>query len=141
MHRIALIFAALCFASCSEPAPAPAAPEATPIPVAVDRPSAPAASDGFVDTDPTPLTREEIVGMWGLRAGCGQPTVFSADGTLTDYTGQTGQWSLDGDSLTITQAGQSFTNEVNPLNANAFSAGPPEDGSGRMRAFVIYQRC
>jgi hypothetical protein len=95
----------------------------------------------FTDTDPSPLTPDELVGMWGLRANCGQPTVFVADGTLTDYTGQTGQWSLVGNSLTITRGGRTHTNEVNPLNANAFTAGPPEDGSGRTRLFAIYRRC
>ncbi len=146
MHRIAIILAAIALASCSDPAPTPPpAPEArtstpapTAIPVATDYPG---NEENFVDTDPTPLTREEVIGMWGLRRDCGQPTIFSEDGTLTDYTGQTGQWSLRGDLLTITKGGRTFTDEVNPLNANTFSSGPPEDGSGRIRVFAIYRRC
>jgi hypothetical protein len=141
MLRLASFLVTLLIISCSEPAPAPAAPEPTPIPVAADRAGEAPAPEGFVDTDPSPLTREEIIGMWGLRAQCGQPTIFSGDGTLADYTGQTGQWSLQGDSLTITKGGQTHTSEINPLNANAFTSAPPEDGSGRTRLFVIYQRC
>ncbi|MDZ4693117.1 hypothetical protein [Terricaulis sp.] len=145
MIRLALVIAAIALASCSESAPASQAPDAqtspaapTAVPVANDFPG---DDESFVDTDPTPLTRGELIGMWGLRSGCGQPTIFSEDGTLTDYTGQTGQWSLQGDSLTITKGGRTFTDEVNPLNANAFTSGPPEDGSGRTRVFAIYRRC
>lgn len=146
MRRALTLIAAVALASCDAPTPAPAPPPEEPpaqtqVPVAADRASEAPAQDGFIDTDPSSLTREEIIGMWGLRAQCGQPTVFAEDGTFTDYTGQSGQWSLQGNSLTMTKAGQSFTNEVNPLNANAFSSGPPEDGSGRTRLFVIYQRC
>ena len=128
--------------SSSTAAEAPDATQAAnePQSVAIDPPAG-IEPEVFTDTDPTPLTPDELVGMWGLRANCGQPTVFVADGTLTDYTGRTGRWSLSGNLLTITRGGQTHTNEVDQLNANAFRAGPPEDGSGRTRLFAIYRRC
>lgn len=145
MRFVFLVLA--CVAACSEPAsPPPAESQDStyssggPQVVAIDPPAG-IESESFTDTDATPLTSEELVGMWGLRANCGQPTVFVADGTLTDYTGQPGEWSLRGNLLTITQGGQAYTNEVNQLNPNAFTSGPLEDGSGRTRLFAIYRRC
>ncbi len=142
MRRAFALAATICLASCSETTPPPVSlSEPTSIPVAVDSAGEPPAPETFVDTDASPLTREELIGMWGLRSGCGQPAVFSEDGSFSDYTGQPGQWSLQGDLLTITKPGQSYSNEVNPLNANTFSASPPDDHSGRIRTFVVYQRC
>lgn len=144
--KIAILLPACIAAGCSEPAPPPPAEAPTTLQTSGDAqimldPPAGVEPEVFADTDPTPLTADELVGMWGLRANCGQPTVFVSDGTLTDYTGQTGRWSLSGDFLTIMIGGQTHTNEVNQLNARAFTAGPPEDGSGRTRLFVVYRRC
>jgi len=139
MRFMVLVFA--CVAACSEPAPAETPPATIQIHPAPPQPQPAGAPQSFVDTDPTPLTREELIGMWSLRENCGQPTIFAADGALTDYTGQSGQWTLEGDTLTIIKAGQTSRNEVNQLNANAFSAGSPDDGGGSTRLFVIYQRC
>lgn len=141
MRFVLLLLA--CVAACREPTPAtPSAEEASheAQPLTIDPPAG-IEPEVFTDSDPTPLTPDELVGMWGLRADCGQPTVFMSDGTLTDYTGQTGRWSLSRDSLTVTRGEQTITHEVNQLNPNAFTAGPPEDGSGRTRLFVIYRRC
>ncbi|HYD86176.1 MAG TPA: hypothetical protein VEA80_01760 [Vitreimonas sp.] len=145
-----LIVLLACVAACGEPTSAPpptvekmpnAAQGSDESSAVVIEPPAGIEPEVFTDTDSSPLTADEIVGMWGLRANCGQPTVFGADGTLTDYTGQTGRWSLSGNSLTITQGSQAHTNEVNQLNANAFTSAAPEDGSGRTRLFLIYRRC
>lgn len=146
MRRALALLAAIAFTGCDERAPLRTPPPdeppaSTQIPVAADRAGEAPAPEGFIDTDPSPLTREEIIGMWGLRAQCGQPTIFAEDGTFTDYTGQTGEWSLQGDALTMTRAGRTYTSEVNQLNTSAFTSGPPDDGSGRTRLFVVYQHC
>lgn len=94
----------------------------------------------FYDTDDSPLTNEEIVGMWSTVPNCAQPTVFSADGTFTDHTGRSGRWALNGDHLTM---GGRSTNEANQFDANTFSLGAPADrvAPGAMRTFLIYRRC
>jgi hypothetical protein len=132
------LFAAACallIASCDQAAP----PAPEPSVESAIEPSAPEApvveSDSFTDTDDTPLTREELLGMWSTSSGCGQPTVFSEDGSFTDYTGQTGRWTLANDRLTQTSDRGSYTNRTNQFNANTFAIG--ESGG----LFVIYRRC
>lgn len=95
----------------------------------------------FIDTDDSPLTTQEIVGMWSTAPNCAQPTVFSLDGGYTDYSGRGGRWELNGDLLTM--SGRGGANEVNQLDANTFTAGVPraEVGPGAMRTFAIYRRC
>lgn len=93
----------------------------------------------FFDTDDSSLTREEIIGMWSTVPHCAQPIVFAADGTYTNYTGNTGTWELNGSRFVR----DGYANEVNQFDANTFSVGAPaaEVGPGAIRTFVIYRRC
>lgn len=95
----------------------------------------------FVDTDDSPLTAQEIVGMWSTAPHCAQPTVFSLDGGYTDYTGRSGRWELNGDLLTM--SGRGSGNEVNQLDANTFTASAPRTqiDPDAIRTFLIYRRC
>lgn len=106
------------------------------------------ASDGawpaeFVDTDNSPLTAQEILGMWSIAPNCAQPTIFMPDGTYTDYSGHTGSWVLDGDRLTMGRAVGEYVNEVNQFDANTFAVGAPsaEIAPGALRTVAIYRRC
>lgn len=96
----------------------------------------------FFDTDDSPLTPEEIVGMWSNAPNCSQPTVFTADGAYTDQTGYTGRWTLNIGRLSL-EGRPGIVSEVNQFDANTFSAGPPSSAipSGALRTFVIYRRC
>lgn len=124
---------ALVLFGCEQSSPPTAQTPSTP--VVLEPTIVPGQPDGFTDIDDSPLTRAEVIGMWGLRAGCGQPYVFSEDGTFADYAGASGNWSIENDVLTLTYANRISAQPVNQLNDNTFAAGDP---NGLM---VMYQRC
>lgn len=112
-------------------------------PPAVEAPASTGWPVEFYDTDNSPLTSQEIVGMWSTAPNCAQPTVFMADGAYTDHTGYTGRWTLDNERLSLVRGRNTSVDEVNQFDADTFAAGAPkaESAPGVIHTFVIYRRC
>jgi hypothetical protein len=75
-------------------------------------------------TAPSPLaetsgvTRDLLVGRWGDNGDCSKDIAFAADGSFRSFTGSAGTWTLDGDRMTMSGAGGTFTVGVELLNPN-----------------------
>src|SRR5262249_49532280 len=56
-----------------------------------------------------PNDNYSLVGRWGDNGDCTHGTTFSEDGSFySDSTGGRGQWTLEGDALTMTGKGGEF---------------------------------
>ena len=123
-----LILASLALlAACGDPLATPApAPEA-PAPVAADAMDVSQAAVMPLD--------QFIVGRWGDSGDCKKDIVFDADGTFRSYTGGSGNWSLSGDTISMTGAGGTFTLRLRQIDQATLETTSP-DG-----AVVLSQRC
>jgi hypothetical protein len=81
------------------------------------------------------LTPAQLVGRWGDNGDCSKDIVFNADGTFRSYTGGSGNWSLNGDVMTMSGAAGTFQVRVSILNGNQLLIGNPDGTIG------ISQRC
>ncbi len=81
------------------------------------------------------VSREALIGRWGDNGDCSKDIVFAADGTFRSYTGSSGAWTLDGDRMTMSGAGGTFTVGVEVLNGNTLLI---RNGDGSMGTS---QRC
>jgi hypothetical protein len=79
--------------------------------------------------------REALIGRWGDNGDCSKDIVFAADGTFRSYTGGAGTWTLDGDRMTMSGAGGTFTVGVELLDPNTLII---RNGDGSMGTS---QRC
>jgi hypothetical protein len=131
---IARTIAALCFtaslAACGQqtsqtPTPAPAAAQTG----KPDVGSAPAAAPS------SGITAAALIGRWGDNGDCTKDIVFDANGTFRSYTGGSGTWSLNGDIITMSGSGGTFTLRVQSLNDQQLLIGNPDGSIG------ISQRC
>lgn len=111
----------IALAACSQP---PAAP-ASETPATTE---AAAADDGAI-------TREQLIGRWGDNGDCTKLITFNADGTFQSYSNMTGQWTLEGDALTLSGEGGEFLLRVASGGGDTLMIGQP-DGS-----FGVSQRC
>jgi hypothetical protein len=123
MRTTAVLIATLALVACGQSAPQAEAPAAEQ-PIA----SAPAAPEG------TP-SAAELVGTWGDNGDCNLTTTINADGTFTNFSGNTGTWTLEGDVLTMTSPRGVARVRVSKPNENQLIIGGP-DGS-----FGLSQRC
>jgi len=80
-------------------------------------------------------TRAQLVGRWGDNGDCSKDIVFNADGTFRSYTGGSGNWSLNGDIMTMSGVAGTFQVRVSILNGNQLLIGNPDGTIG------ISQRC
>lgn len=76
-----------------------------------------------------------LVGRWGDNGDCTKDIVFDANGTFRSYTGGSGTWSLNGDIITMSGAGGTFTLRVQSLSDHQLLIGNPDGSVG------ISQRC
>lgn len=86
-------------------------------------------------TDTGHITREALLGSWGDNGDCTKLITFNADGTFLSYSGMSGNWTLEGDALTLSGSGGDFLLRVASGGENTLMIGQP-DGS-----FGISQRC
>lgn len=119
--RTLIVALSLLAAACAPPAPQ-AAPSATP--AAASTPEASAVA----------LTREFLVGSWGDNGDCSAPITFNADGTFRN-AGGVGQWTLEGDIITMQGQGGAFQLRAQALNQNQILIGNPNGAIG------LSQRC
>ena len=59
-----------------------------------------------------------LIGRWGDNGDCTKDIQMFADGSFTSYTGGRGQWSLNGDELTIGGANGSTVLRLQSVDAN-----------------------
>jgi hypothetical protein len=102
--------------------------------------AAPQATFAAADSTTAPVpegtpTSAQLVGSWGDNGDCNLTTTINADGAFTNYTGNAGTWTLEGDLLTLTSPAGTAQVRVNMPNENQLFIGQP-DGS-----FGISQRC
>jgi hypothetical protein len=128
--RSTVIVAALFLAACTPP---PAGTEVAPaLQAAADASGKPSGATQQTGEAPTPAM---LVGRWGDNGDCTKDIVFSGDGTFRSYTGGSGNWSLNGDVMTMSGAAGTFQVRVSILNGNQLLIGNPDGTIG------ISQRC
>jgi hypothetical protein len=93
-------------------------------------PPAPAIAEA-----PAAFSAQTLVGRWGDSGDCSKDVVFNADGTFHSYTGGDGQYSVDGDLITMSGDGGVFQLRARVLDAGALELTNP---SG---AVFTSQRC
>lgn len=59
-----------------------------------------------------------LVGRWGDNGDCTKDITFNADGSFRSYTGGIGTWRLDGDVVTLSGSGGTFTVRVEVINGS-----------------------
>jgi len=124
-------FAAFCFATalsaCGQQtaAPAPATAQAQ-----TGKPDAGAAPAATAQAPVGAVTTEALVGRWGDNGDCTKDIVFDANGTFRSYTGGSGTWALNGDMITMSGAGGTFTLRVQSLNDHQLLIGNPDGSIG-----------
>jgi hypothetical protein len=128
--RLIAAAAALFVAACSPP-PADTAESQAPVETAQADTGKPGAAAQAGDA-PTPA---QLVGRWGDNGDCSKDIVFNADRTYRSYTGGSGNWSLNGDIMTMSGAAGTFQVQVSILNDNQMLIGNPDGTIG------ISQRC
>lgn len=105
-------------AACSPPAATTAEAPATTVEAAATAP-----------TEGAP-TREFILGRWGENGDCAKDLTINADGTFTSYSGMSGQWTLEGDGLTLSGESSSFALRVAAGPNDTLMIGQPDGGFG-----------
>lgn len=82
------------------------------------------------------LTREFLIGRWGLGGSCGDMIVtFAADGSASPPTGT--RWQLNGNIVSVTQpGGQAEPATITVTGANSFRATPGDRGEA-----IAFVRC
>ena len=124
-------FAAFCFATalsaCGQQtaAPAPATAQAQ-----TGKPDAGAAPAATAQAPVGAVTTEALVGRRGDNGDCTKDIVFDANGTFRSYTGGSGTWALNGDMITMSGAGGTFTLRVQSLNDHQLLIGNPDGSIG-----------
>ena len=76
-----------------------------------------------------------LIGTWGDNGDCTKDIQLFADGSFTSYTGGRGQWSLNGDELTIGGANGSTVLRLQSVDADNLIVVNPDGSIGRS------QRC
>lgn len=117
-----IAFACLVLVACSQP---PGAEE--PVGDATTSTEAPANAGA--------ITSEALLGRWGDNGDCTKLITFNADGTFDSYSGMSGNWTLNGDALTLSGSGGDFLLRVASGGPDTLMIGQP-DGS-----FGVSQRC
>ena len=137
------IAAAMFLAACGQPATTapqtPAAPSAS----AQGKPDAappPAETAGKPDaatpaaaSTPAPvngLTPAMLVGRWGDNGDCTKDIVINADGTFHSYTGGGGNWSLNGNVMSMTGSNGTFQVRVAVVNGRTLMITNPDGSVG-----------
>jgi hypothetical protein len=123
MKRFLFVALALTLAACGKPE----APHATTEIGAAPPPTVQQAPVGF--------SAETLIGRWGDSGDCTKDVVFNADGTFLSYTGGDGQYSVEGDIITMSGDGGVFQLRANVLDPNTLELTNP---SG---AVFTSQRC
>jgi hypothetical protein len=123
MIRAARIaFACLALAACGQP------------PATEQSAAAPEAA-AATEANPGAITQEALLGSWGDNGDCTKLITFKADGTFDSYSGMSGNWTLNGDALTLSGSDGDFLLHVASGGPDTLMIGQP-DGS-----FGISQRC
>lgn len=74
------------------------------------------------------VDRNFIVGSWSDAGDCATTIAFTADGVFASADGTGGQWTLTGDTLTLTGEGGARTLTIVPIDRNTMEV-IGEDGS------------
>jgi hypothetical protein len=69
-----------------------------------------------------------LIGSWSDTGDCATTIAFTADGAFATADGSEGQWSLMGDTLTLTGEGGARTLTIVPIDRNTMEV-IGEDGS------------
>jgi hypothetical protein len=72
-----------------------------------------------------------LVGRWSDDGNCKQDYEFFPDGTFRTYDGIEGGWTLDGDRLTLTGAGEPVRVTLRAIDANRLTVINPDGSTGQ----------
>ena len=84
--------------------------------------------NGDVSTPAVAVDRNFIIGTWSNSGDCSTSVAFTADGGYATADGLEGQWSLSGDSLTLSGEAGATTLTVIAIDRNTMEV-VGEDGS------------
>jgi hypothetical protein len=76
-------------------------------------------------------TAAMLIGSWADDGDCSQELTFYEDGTFRSFTGGTGEWRLDGDTLTLSGDGGSLALQLQSIDRNEMVAVNPQGQVGR----------
>jgi len=135
----AIVFA-LALSACGPPAATTPQPGATASADAQGKPDAsapahtpPAVTNVSDKPDQAPangLTPAMLVGRWGDNGDCTKDIVINADGTFHSYTGGGGNWSLNGDVMSMTGGNGAFQVRVAVINGRTLMITNPDGSVG-----------
>lgn len=74
------------------------------------------------------VDREFLIGTWSDQGDCSTTVAFTADGGYATADGAEGEWSLAGDTLTLSGEAGSTTMTIIPIDRNTMEV-IGEDGS------------
>lgn len=132
VRTLAALTLAVSLAACGQQT---ASQAQTPAPASDGKPTAGAAATPAPAAASGQVTSAMLVGRWGDNGDCTKDIVFDANGTFRSYTGGSGTWSMNGDIITMSGAGGTFTLRVQSLNDHQLLIGNPDGSVG------ISQRC
>lgn len=114
--RLAIAIAVAFVVACSPPASPPATEPASPQTAAITA---------------TPSTSAQLlVGRWGDNGDCAKDIVFAEDGTFRSYTGGSGAWALDGNTVTMSGSGGTFQVQIEIIGDNQLLIQNPDGSVG-----------
>ena len=84
--------------------------------------------NGDVSTQAVAVDRNFIIGTWSNSGDCSTTVAFTADGGYATADGLEGQWSLTGDTLTLSGEAGATSLTIVPIDRNTMEV-IGEDGS------------
>lgn len=136
--RTFVIAAALALAACSPPAANTgssgkpgdvAATQPSPAPVQQSQPVTDSGKPGD-GAQANLITPQFLYGRWGDNGDCTKDIVFNPDGSFTAYTGGSGQWQINGDSVVMSGPNGTFTLQMQWIDQDHLLLRNPDGSVG-----------
>jgi len=76
------------------------------------------------------ITPQFLLGRWGDNGDCTKDIVFNPDGSYTAYTGGSGRWQINGDSIVMSGAGGTFSLQMQLIDQDHLRLRNPDGSIG-----------
>lgn len=76
------------------------------------------------------ITPQFLLGRWGDNGDCTKDIVFNPDGSYTAYPGGSGRWQINGDSISMSGAGGTFSLQMQLIDQDHLRLRNPDGSIG-----------